>query len=93
MKMIQHKGKILSILALTMIGSFALMQPAKADNWHDDHGRGRGPNWHARHEWEERRWHRPRVVYQPRVVYAPPPVVYAPQPSPGINLILPLHFD
>ncbi|MGF6604113.1 uncharacterized protein HemX [Paraburkholderia sp. GAS448] len=25
-------------------------------------------------------------------VYAPPPVVYAPEPSPGINLFIPLQF-
>lgn len=30
--------------------------------------------------------------YAPGYVYAPPPVVYAPQPSPGIDLIFPIHI-
>jgi hypothetical protein len=30
--------------------------------------------------------------YAPGYVYAPPPVVYAPAPSPGIDLIFPIHI-
>jgi hypothetical protein len=41
----------------------------------------------ARYERYRRDYHR-RQVYRP--IYAPPPVVYAPAPSPGISLFFPL---
>ena len=49
--------------------------------WHKDHHRGR--------DWRE---HRGGDVYNP-AEYAPPPVVAVPPPpSPGINLIFPIHI-
>jgi uncharacterized protein HemX len=41
----------------------------------------------ARYERDRRDFHR-RQTYRP--VYVPPPVVYAPAPSPGISLFFPL---
>lgn len=69
-------------LAAVMAGmvGFALTAPAQADDWHRGHDR----DWHRWHHGWDR---------DPHVVYAPAPVIYAPpEPSPGINLILPLHF-
>jgi len=38
-----------------------------------------------------RRGYHPRTYYA-APVYAPPPVVYAPAPSPGISLVFPIHI-
>jgi hypothetical protein len=37
-------------------------------------------------------YHNYNSGYYAAPVYAPPPVVYTPQPSVGINLVLPFHF-
>ncbi len=51
------------------------------ERWRERHEERR---WRERHE--ERRWraHQPYGYAAP--LYTPPPVVYAPAPSPGINL-------
>ena len=83
-------GRVVTGLGLAMVLVAAFASPAHAD----DRERGRGPDreWRA-HEVHARRWHQVHPVYEPGYVYAPPPVVYAPQPSPGINLIIPMHFN
>ena len=62
--------------------------------------RGQGPKQQGRHDnrrWQnDRGWHdnysrrvyRP-YRYRPAPVYAPPPVIYAPLPSPGISIFFP----
>ena len=53
--------------------------------WYDDR------SWHDNRRWHDnrgRRVYRP-YRYQPAPVYAPPPVVYAPFPSPGITIFFP----
>jgi hypothetical protein len=65
-----------------------------------DDNRGHGPKQQGRHDngrWhDDRGWHdnRGREVYhsyryQPGTIYAPPPVIYAPEPSPGISIFFP----
>ncbi len=39
-----------------------------------------------------RYYHNYNGPYYAAPVYAPPPVVYAPQPSVGVNLVIPFHF-
>lgn len=96
MKTISLKNRLLAMLAFTVIASAALPHTAKADD-DDWRGRGRGYERHEeewrRHEWEVRHHRHLYPVPPPAVVYAPPPVVYAPpEPTPGINLVIPLHF-
>lgn len=88
--------RILSVLVLAAIMGTVTISSAKAD-W-NDHGHGHGPEWKHR-GWDEHahaayRYHHPVHVVrdEPGYVYAPP-VVYAPPPPSGINLILPLHFN
>jgi hypothetical protein len=71
------KIALTAALALIMAGAFATTAMADDRAW-------RGHVVHARD------WHR---HYDPHVVYAPP-VVYSapPEPSPGINLVLPINF-
>ena len=77
-------GKILmAIIFASVIGGLSA-GPALGDN---DHRRGR----HDNRRWQE---HRGREVYRPyryrpEPIYAPPPVIYAPLPSPGINFFFP----
>ncbi len=80
--------RILPMLLLAMIMGVAISGTAHADR--DDRGRGHDWDHHAR---DAGRWHHAHPYYVPGYV-EPPPVVYypPPQPSPGINLILPLHF-
>ena len=83
-------GKILMALIFASVIGGLSAGPALADNDH----RGKGPKQQGRHD--NRRWqeHRGREVYrpyryQPEPIYAPPPVIYAPLPSPGINFFFP----
>jgi hypothetical protein len=79
-------------LALRCTAGVGVYMPAFAaeDGWHD---RGR-----AHHERERREHHHHSRGYYvqpaPPVVYAPPPVVYVPSPppSPGINIVFPIHI-
>ncbi len=82
-------ARIAPLLALTLtLGTMAAI-PANAA-WNNRGGWQReGWNAHAR---GAASWHRAHPVYAPGYVYAPPPVVYYPPPSPGINLILPLNI-
>jgi hypothetical protein len=82
-------GKIVMALACaSMIGGM-FIEPAFAD----DHGRREGYQ-RGRYQ-KSRRVYQPRHRYYPAPVYVPPPVVYYPAPyqSPGINIVLPFHFD
>jgi hypothetical protein len=81
-----------ALTALGMVLTLGMVAPAHADR--DDRGRGYDRDWRA-HEIHARQWHRHYYVAPPpHYVYAPPPVYYPPpEPSPGINLILPLHFN
>jgi hypothetical protein len=83
-------GKILmALIFASLIGGLSV-GPAFGDN----DRRGKGLKQQGRHD--NRRWHdnRNRRVYrpyryQPAPVYAPPPVIYAPLPSPGISIFFP----
>jgi len=83
-------GKILGALAFaSMIGGLSVGTALGEDNGRRPAQENRGG--HERDQrgrddggWRDNRgWH----AYQP--VYVPPPVVYAPSPSPGISLFFP----
>jgi hypothetical protein len=87
-------GKILVALAFaSMIGGLSVATALGEDNDRrqgqqnrGEHERDRRDNrgWRDNGGWRDNRgWH----AYQP--VYVPPPVVYAPSPSPGISLFFP----
>ena len=88
---------LLALAYALVIGAMA-MAPTLADdhgnhqgNW--DNGRGNGGyhgNGHGYHE--QGHGYRPSYNYRQPYIYAPPPVYYAPVPSPGINLVFPLHI-
>jgi len=82
-------GKILMALACASMIGGVFIAPA----FGDDHGRREGYQ-RGRYQKSRRVYRAPRRYYPARV-YAPPPVVYYPEPyqSPGINIILPFHFD
>jgi len=91
-------GKIMMGLVLTvMVGSVDVV-PALGEDDHDRRGgryeqRGRG---HDRDRDRDRyRYEHGRRVYRTYDYrdryYAPPPVVYAPPPAPGISIFLPIH--
>jgi len=80
-------GKIIITLIFALMIGGLLLAPAFGDNDH----RG-GPKQQGRHD--NRRWHDDRGrygyhPYQPGTIYAPPPVYYAPEPSPGISIFFP----
>jgi hypothetical protein len=86
-------GKILmALIFASMIGGL-LVVPAFGDN--DDRGRPKQQGRYDNRRWQDdRRWHDDRgryryYRYQPETIYAPPPVYYAPQPSPGISIFFP----
>ena len=83
-------GKIMMGLVLTvMVGSVDVV-PALGE---DDHGRGRYEQkgrGHDRARYEHGRHVYRTYDYRDRY-YAPPPVVYAPPPAPGISIFLPIH--
>lgn len=63
---------------LTVVAIFAAIAPASAQRRDDRRD-------------DHRHYYR-GGGYAPGYVYAPPPVVYAPAPSPGIDLIFPIHI-
>lgn len=84
-------GKMLLAVALASTLGGLSVGPALADDrdrrqeqqnraWQQEQAR-------ARYERDRRDYHR-RQTYRP--VYVPPPVVYAPAPSPGISIFFPL---
>jgi hypothetical protein len=83
-------GKILVALAFTsMIGGLSMGTAFGEDNGWRQAQQNRGRYERDRRDnrgWRDDRggWH----AYRP--VYAPPPVVYAPAPSPGISIFFPL---
>jgi len=84
-------GKL--VLALVCASTLGL---AATPAFAEDHDRGRRDNHrdNGRHEGHDRNWRGNGYGYgyQPQPVYVPPPVYYAPQPSPGISLFLPLNI-
>lgn len=91
---VKQAGLGLGVVAMMGI---VLAAPAMADP-HHNRGRGHDRGWH-----KPQRHHHSRTVVRryyypyytpPRYVYAPPPVVYyPPEPSWGLNLIIPFNFD
>ena len=89
-------GKILiAIIFASVIGGISA-GPALGK----DDNRGHGPKQQGRHDnrrWQDDRYrhdYRGREVYrsyryQREPIYAPPPVIYAPEPSPGISIFFP----
>jgi hypothetical protein len=81
---------VLALVVIVGIGGIAL-GPAfgqEPERRHADERR----RWQAErgHAWRERQVERRWRTYPPYGYYAPPPVVYPPVPSPGINLFF--HF-
>lgn len=73
---------VAGLLGAGLLAPLNVQADPRHDRGHrDDHGR-RGPP--PRHY--GRGWGRPDVVY------APPPVVYRPEPSPGVSLFLPIEI-
>lgn len=75
------------------------------DRWQSEHRRDNDRRWNVERRWdrpkawreherEARRWQVERRYYRgPEVIHVPPPVYYAPpDPSPGINIVIPLRF-
>ena len=104
-KPVQIKAIFTVSAALLAVLLVVMPQTSKADN---EHGRGRAyghenrghenRGYGHRDEWREHeryaysaRHH--RGYYQPHYVYAPPAVIYdEPEPSVGLNLIVPFNF-
>ncbi|HEU0117297.1 MAG TPA: hypothetical protein VFR09_01580 [Alphaproteobacteria bacterium] len=91
--------KTLKLKSLLMGAAFAVALTASASPAHAAWVNGpHGPDYrherwddHARHN---HAWYVAHPHYVPGYVVAPPPVVYTPPPpSPGLNIILPLHFN
>jgi len=94
-------GKLIMTLVFTMVIGGLSIVPAFGQAY------GRHPEYterreygHERHEehreaWRERHaerhWHAYRPYGYAAPHYTPPPVVYAPSPSPGINLFFHIH--
>ena len=79
-------GKIVMALVFALaIGGLCIAPAFGRDN-----DRRRGYDERGRYEHGRRVYH-PRTYYG-APVYAPPPVVYAPAPSPGITLVFPIHI-
>ena len=99
-------AKIVVALGLTLAISGMSMAPAfgEDNNYYRQGQQQRGTNGGYQHDQGHQRGHGDRQTYQRNVhrhgdyygnqdyVYAPPPVVYAPEPEPGITLFLPLQF-
>jgi hypothetical protein len=85
-------SKIVMTLAIASVMGGMAITPALGDNrqGHQDRGMHKGERQGDR----ERHEHRPvyQRPYYSQPVYAPPPVYYAPEPSPGISLFLPLNI-
>ncbi|MDP9143202.1 MAG: hypothetical protein M3N43_00615 [Actinomycetota bacterium] len=93
-------GKMLLAVALASTLGGLCAGPALADD-RDRRHEQQNRAWHrqqqqrawqqeqarARYERDRRDYHR-RQTYRP--VYVPPPIVYAPAPSPGISIFFPL---
>jgi hypothetical protein len=91
---------MISLVFATMVGAIATGPALARDDGrrderqdqgrrdeHPDEGRQRGESHNDRDRHESQR---PYHYAQP--VYVPPPVYYAPQPSPGISLFFPLDI-
>jgi hypothetical protein len=89
-------GKILTALLFASVIGGLSAGPVLGDNGH----KGQGPKQQVRHDnrdWYDNHYrydnHGRRVYrsyrYQPQTIYAPPPVIYAPLPSPGISIFFP----
>ena len=83
---------VMALVFAAMIGG-VYFAPAFGKDGNDR----RGYNTQAQHQqgrYEHGHYERGRYVphtyYHPQPVYAPPPVVYAPAPSPGISLVFPI---
>jgi hypothetical protein len=77
-------GKILMALIFASVIGGLSAGPALAKNDH----RGRGPQQRGWQDHRGQRMYRP-YRYRPEPIYAPPPVIYAPEPSPGIGIFFP----
>ena len=92
-------SKIMMVLVLTaMVGSINVV-PALGEDDHDRRGRHDNGRYEERghghgHDRDDRFVHG-RRVYQPysyrERYYAPPPIIYAPRPEPGISVFFPIR--
>lgn len=77
-------GKILMALIFASVIGGISAGPALGKN----DNRSQGPKHRSWHDNRSREVYRP-YRYRPAPVYAPPPVIYAPLPSPGISIFFP----
>jgi len=90
--------KVMLTIALGVVMGGLVIAPAFADDnrGHDErdyrnHDEGR--HHHRYHHHTTYYYEEPGYYpYYEQPVYAPPPVYYAPEPSPGINLFFPIHI-
>jgi hypothetical protein len=78
---------VLALICATALGGMAATPAFARDDHRDDHR-----NDHRNDGRHDRNWHGNGYGYQSQPVYVPPPVYYAPRPSPGISLFLPLNI-
>ena len=94
-------SKIVMAFAVASVMGGMALTPALADNdRRDNHRQVHRDNGRHNGEWRGDRHYRrvyqdPYYYSQPyyaQPVYAPPPVYYAPQPSAGVSIFLPLNI-
>ena len=84
-------GALAAFAFAALLGAGLLApQSAQADPRYDHHDNRGYNNHHDRYRHDDRGYR--RGWGRPDVVYAPPPVVYRPEPSPGISLFLPIEI-
>lgn len=79
-------------IALVILCALAPGSVSAAPEHRDDHGGHQIVRHDVRHDAYRRDGPRHYDGYRDGYAYGPPPVVYAPQTSPGISLFLPLQF-
>jgi hypothetical protein len=88
-------SKIVMALAVASVMGGMAITPALGDNYdrqgHRDNGRHNG-QWRGDRDRRDYRPEHQHPYYYSQPVYAPPPVYYAPQPSPGISFFFPLDI-
>jgi len=77
---------------LAILCAFAPWAAGAEPDHHDNHNAHQNVRHDVRHDTYRRDDSRHHDGYRDGYAYGPPPVVYAPQASPGISLFLPLQF-
>jgi hypothetical protein len=83
--LLQRVAKAIPLVVFVVACGISVATPARAE-WERGHDRGGHAQWHHR-PWGYHPAYAPGYVAPPPAVYYPPP-----QPSAGLNLIVPLHI-